>query len=210
MASKCQTSRSLIDMWGAVAGSKHPALENAIMPDHSSLSEDEGNPDLQHDLDTSNPVSDLLSSNHVSTLQTVCTCLSCSGEAQKDFQPTSREILASLAFNGRNFVAKWFEQYPWLTVCLTKRKVFCFECTYASVHELLTFSHNCSPAFIKDGCNNWKKAVEKFNAHEASHTHQEAIMKRLALRQPALSERFNTQTRRVQEGRRKALLNFLV
>ena len=34
-------------------------------------------------------------------------------------------------------------------------------------------------------------------------------MKRLALGQPALSERFNTQTCRVQEGRRKALLTQL-
>ena len=74
------------------------------------------------------------------------------------------------------------------------------------MHELLTFSHNCSPAFTKNGFNNWKKAVEKFNAHEASHTHQEKIMKRLALGQPKLSEIFNMQTRRVQEGRRKALL----
>ena len=98
------------------------------------------NPDLQHDLDTSNPVSDLLSSNHVSTLQTVCTCLSCSGEAQKAFQPTSREILASLAFNGRSFVAKWFEQYPWLTV-LPKGRFFvlnvdilqCMSCLHLAI-----------------------------------------------------------------------------
>ena len=96
-------------------------------------------------------------------------------------------------------------------LCLTKRKVFCFECRYASKHELLTFSYNCSPAFIEDRFNNWKKAVEKFSTHDDSHTFREATMNRLALGQPA-SERFNTlntQTRRVQEGRRKALLTQL-
>ena len=129
MASK-RPSRSLIDMWAAAASSKRPALDNAIEADHtdSISSEDEGSPDLQSDLDTSEPVSDLISSDSASTSRSVCTLVCCSDEALKPFQPTSREILVSLILNGRNFVAKWFEQYPWLTVCLTKRKVFCFEC----------------------------------------------------------------------------------
>ena len=187
MASK-RPSRSLIDMWAAAASSKRPALNNAIEADHtgSISSEDEGSPDLQSDLDTSEPVSDLISSDSASTSQSVCTLVCCSDEALKPFQPTSREILVSLTLNGRNFVAKWFEQYPWLTA---KRKVFCFECRFASKHELLTFSHNCSPAFTNDGFNNWKKAIEKFNSHEASHTHREATMKRLALGQPTLHYR---------------------
>ena len=66
---------------------------------------DEGNPDLQRDLDTPDPVSDLICSNRASTSQSVCTCLCCSDEVLKALQSTSREILASLAFNGRNFVA---------------------------------------------------------------------------------------------------------
>ena len=81
------------------------------------------------------------------------------------------------------------------------RKVFVLN---AAKHELLRFSHNCSPAFIEDGFNNWKKVVEKFSTHEASHTHREETMKRLALGQPALSDRFNTQTRCVQERRKKS------
>ena len=39
--------------------------------------------------------------------------------------------------------------------------------------------------------NNWKKAIQKFNSHEASHTHQEATMKWLALGKRALPERLN-------------------
>ena len=203
MASK--RPRSLIDMWAAAASAKRPALDNAIEADHagSISSEDEGSPDLQSDLDTSKPVSDLISLDSASTSQSVCTSVCCSDKALKPFQPTSRML------NGRNFVAEWFEQYPWLTVCLTKRKIFCFECRFDSKHELLTFSHNCSPAFTDDGFNNWKKAIEKFNSHEASHTHREATMKRLALGQPTLSEKFNTQMRCAQESRRKPLLTQL-
>ena len=63
-----------------------------------------------------------------------------------------------------------------------------------------------SPAFIEDGFNSWKKAVEKFSSHDTSHTIREAKMKRLALGQLALSERFDTQT---SCTRRKALLTQL-
>ena len=50
------TSQSLVDMWAAAASSKRPALENACESDCSTSSEDEGNPESQHELDTSDPV----------------------------------------------------------------------------------------------------------------------------------------------------------
>lgn len=100
----------------------------------------------------------------------------------KPFQPENPVVLASLVNKGRNFVVEWFKQFPWLTLCLTKKKVFCFYCRYTSLHQLLIFSKNCSPAFISDGFNNWKKAMKKFNDHESSHTHLEARMKWEALR----------------------------
>ena len=77
-------------MWAAVASSKHPALEDAIVCDRSTSSEDEGNPNLHHDLDTSDPVSDLISLI-MHLLQRVCVLVN------PNPQPTRREILASLA-----------------------------------------------------------------------------------------------------------------
>ena len=129
MASKrpTQVTQSLIDM-SAVESSKRPALEDT----HES--EDEGSlsdPSSDCELETSDPVSGLTSrteSNSTSTSHTsesVCTSTCCSDDV-KPFQPTSKEILGNLTFNGRKFVAKWFEQYPWLTVCVTKRKIVCF------------------------------------------------------------------------------------
>ena len=126
MASK-RLPRSLIDMWAAAARSKGPALDNVIEADHtdSISSEDERSPDLQSDLDTSESVSDLISSDSASTSRSVCTLVCCSDDALNIFQPTSREILVSLTLNGRNFVAKWFEQYPWLTdYVLPKERFF--------------------------------------------------------------------------------------
>ena len=127
----------------------------------------------------------------------------------KPFQPVNSVVLASLANKDRNFVVDWFKQFPWLTLCLTKKKVFCVYCRYISQHQLLTFSKNFSPAFISDGFNNWKKAIKKFNDHESSHTHLEARMKWKARDQPSLPECVNAEIRRSQQVRRDALLQQL-
>ena len=82
--------------------------------------------------------------------------LCCSSEL-KPFQPTSPEALRCLVRNGWKFLPLWFEQYPWLTVCTT-RKVYCFYCKFAMKHNLIIFSTNGNPAFTYTGFNNWKKA----------------------------------------------------
>lgn len=133
----------------------------------------------------------------------------CCSDLMKPFQPQSEECLACLTSNGRKFVPKWFQQYPWLTVCSTRRKVFCYECRCISKRELLTFSKNSSPAFTSSGFNNWKKAVQKFNSHETSHAHREAHMKMVTLSRSVLPECFSVQIHCAQEGRRKALLTQL-
>ena len=73
----------------------------------------------------------------------------------------------------------------------------------------LPSAKNSSPAFIDSGLTIGKKATEKFSSHEASHTHQEARLKRLALGQPSLPERFSEQTQKEQASRRKSLLTQL-
>ena len=74
-------------------------------------------------------VSDLPSgteSSGTSTLQcseSACTAF-CYSDLMKPFQSGSEEGLACLTSNGCKFVPKWFQQYPWLTVCSTTRKSF--------------------------------------------------------------------------------------
>ena len=146
-------------------------------------------------------------STTVTTDCSTCTHQCCTD--QKPFQPVNQVVLASLANKGRNFVVNWFKQFPWLTLCLTKKKVFCFYCRHISQRERLTFSKNFSCAFIRDGFNNWKKAIKKFNDHESNHTHHEARMKWEARDQPSLPERFSDEIRSSQEMRRNALLQQL-
>ncbi len=79
-----------------------------------------------------------------------------------------------------------YEDYPWLTVCQTKRKVFCLPCRYIFLNKLQIFSKNCSQAFIEDGFNNWRKATKRFHDHEGSLCHQEATMKLDAIKKHAI------------------------
>ena len=64
---------------------------------------------------------------------------------------------------GHKFNSTWFQLYPWLTLCKTKKKVYCIYCRSAAKHDLLSFSKNASCAFIKDGYGNCKKAIERFS-----------------------------------------------
>ena len=53
----------------------------------------------------------------------------------------------------------WYKDYPWLTLCITSRKAFCFYCRLYYEQKELSLSKNIEPAFIRDGFNNWKKAL---------------------------------------------------
>jgi len=44
-----------------------------------------------------------------------------------------------------------------------------------------------SGAFINAGFQNWKKALKKFNSHEASHTHRESKLKWVSRDLPAVA-----------------------
>ena len=106
--------------------------------------------------------------------------------------------------NGRNFVPTWFKQYPWLTLCRTKRSAYCIYCRSASKHGLLGFSKNASTAFVEDGDTNWKKARQKFSSHESSLVHKEAKLKWSSLNQPSIIECLSSEMKLVQKSRREA------
>ena len=57
--------------------------------------------------------------------------------------------------------------------------------------------------FIMLGFSNWKKATEKFQQHEHSHMHSEAIESFHSLQQPSIISQLNTQIASEQAQRRE-------
>ena len=125
-------------------------------------------------------------------------CCSCEGEA---YQPKNEVILASLSNKGRRFLPVWYERFPWITICATRRKIFCTYCRQARSLKMLSFSKKGDDAFTTKGFDNLKKATEKFRAHEACDTHLEALLKCGLLRNKSISEQLNL-TAKIQNERR--------
>ena len=71
--------------------------------------------------------------------QTACVAHCCSSD-EKGFQPVDNPTGDIIATEKRNFQPQWYKQFPWLTICLTYKKVFCLYCRYATQHHLLSFS----------------------------------------------------------------------
>ena len=143
------------------------------------------------------------SPNITSDSSSSCTDICCISDTVP-FQPSSSAILQGMCRNGCNFVPTWFKQYPWLTLCRTKRSAYCIYCRSASKHGLLGFSKNASTAFVEDGYTNWKKARQKFSSHESSLVHEEAKLKWSSLNQPSIIECLSSEMKLVQKSRREA------
>ena len=74
----------------------------------------------------------------------------------------------------RAFCSSWYQKYPWLHYREANDDVFCFHCHVAERRHL-PISLNKDEAVIKSGFSNWKKAIEKFNKHERSMAHRQAV-----------------------------------
>ena len=147
----------------------------------------------QHDLSTceincDSPGSALQSINSVNNN---CADVCCSSDTTP-FQPFNKEVLKEMTSGGCKFNSTWFKLYLWLTLCKTKKKVYCIYCRSAAKHDLLSFSKNASFAFIKDGYGNWKKAIERFSGHETSLTHKEVKFRSSSLFKPSIADHLNT------------------
>ena len=59
-----------------------------------------------------------------------CVALCCAN-MDKPFQPKDKNTLQNLA-SKRNFHPQWYKKFPWLSVCLTRKKVFCLYCRYCT------------------------------------------------------------------------------
>ena len=110
----------------------------------------------------------------------------------------------------RAIQTSWYKSYPWISVCTAQYKIFCVSCRSANDQGLLTFSKRSNLAFIQDGFSNWKKALQKFQEHEASSMHREATLK-LAAKSTGVrvDTQLSTQLKMDQEHHRRMFLKVL-
>ena len=112
---------------------------------------------------------------------TECSSDCCKADRGGPNQPKSSQILATTkriqSHQARYVQAGWFSQHPWLSLCETRKKLFCYYCCIAERKKLMTFSNKAEDTFSKLGFCNWKKASQRFVKHEGSHAHSEAYLK---------------------------------
>ena len=73
--------------------------------------------------------------------------------------------------------SQWFTDppprgFPWLHFRPENNTVICYICANNYFRGNLTGVKNTELRFITTGFSNWKKAIDKFNAHQESHFHQ--------------------------------------
>ena len=115
----------------------------------------------------------------------ICTADCCRLDRTEPYQPESKEILQKtkrIQGQGKNQQARyvqvqWFKQHTWLTLCLSRQKLYCYYCSKAFQSHLIVFSKSVEMAFVSTGFSNWRKATEGFRKHETSHSHSEAVFK---------------------------------
>ena len=81
----------------------------------------------------------------------------------------------------RLFQRQWFERWSWLHYDDCRDLSFCFTCIVAYQNNHLRSVANLGQSFISTGFSNWKDATAKFNKHQASRCHQEAVLKTITL-----------------------------
>ena len=74
----------------------------------------------------------------------------------------------------RGFNTSWYKTFPWLHYQEGSDSVLCFYCLVADKRGL-KISGYMDEMFTNTGFSNWKKAIEKFEKHQTSKSHREAI-----------------------------------
>ena len=77
------------------------------------------------------------------------------------------------------FQQKWFEKYTWLHFDTASGRVLCHICATAKQDNLLDLAKRANDSFLSKGFKNWKKGIEKFDAHKRSNTHRPALSNNL-------------------------------
>ena len=91
-------------------------------------------------------------------------------------QPKNYDYPKRKFVNGeRAFLPEWFKSFAWLHYVNEKDVVLCSICRSHNLSGHLKLSNKKDGAFLTDGFSNWKKTVKKFQAHEKSKCHSEAL-----------------------------------
>lgn len=99
-----------------------------------------------------------------------------SRERTEPYQPHPKLIDTQVLSNRvLSFQERWYKDFPWLHYDTVQKGVLCFYCKKIYQDKLTPFAVKSEPAFITSGFKNWKRAIEKFKAHENSHTHRHAV-----------------------------------
>lgn len=83
--------------------------------------------------------------------------------------------MQSLKGRSLSFRQSWFDSFSWLHYKASASGVVCFYCEKAEHLGLFQLSRNREDAFITTGFRNWKKALQRFQEHAQSRSHQFAV-----------------------------------
>ena len=130
----------------------------------------------------------------------------------KPYQPSDFKF-SRKKFRGssdRAFKSDWFKQFSWHHYDQKSDFVFCFICTKQKHNGNLKSTTKKEDTFITKGINNWKKALEKFKAHQQSNCHRTAIDYEINIPQCSnVLELTNNQIRNTMETNRCYLLKIV-
>ena len=139
-----------------------------------------------------------------------CSEACCNGEhGRKPYQPKEEAIFSGFVRNGHRFLPLWYLKYNWISLCTTRKRVFCLYCQFVQANRRMTFSTKADQAFSEKGFDNYKKAIEKFSVHDKSSSHNEAMLKWHALAGPPVNEQLDSQSANAQATHRAGLLKQL-
>ena len=74
----------------------------------------------------------------------------------------------------RSFCSSWYSKYPWLHYQEGNDTVLCFYCLVAHKRSL-QITQTKDEAFGSSGFSNRKKALERFEKHQSTIAHREAV-----------------------------------
>ena len=112
----------------------------------------------------------------------------------------------------RQFSVDWYKKYPWLVLCRTRFRAFCYYCRSSDEMGLLKSKRGGGgggDSFMIMGYDNWKKALKSFVQHEKSSIHKEAVLIHSMMKQPSVSTQLNNQLVQEQKVNREMLLKQL-
>lgn len=200
-----------VDLSTAEAGYSSPPSTELNSSDSDSSSEEEEERTSDHgasdsELELSSEKEDTSSRDTGE-----CTSECCNSDINEPYQPVFDYALTrkKQGRQTRSFLSSWFREHKWLSFCVTRKKALCFYCHKAFSKGLITFSKKGDSTFVTKGFDNWKKAKERFSAHEKTQIHNEAYLKCNSLQHSSVATQLASQMMSDQQQRREMLVKEL-